>query len=175
MHVLILDGDMQTAPARRCGLIHTDLLGGVGIAPALGNMYDGLWPGQTRKGLQWRPGEMGTTFAGDTNSPGFGEMEITFFIGDMYSGLVRSDTRPVRSCGIMETAITGDVPVTLARDFGEIPISPVRFCGDIYATGAVGQTGDTQTVSVIGDIHAGVWAGDMAAGLSATFGYMETT
>jgi hypothetical protein len=104
-----------------------------------------------------------------------GDVSIAPALGDMYSGVIEVGTRPVRSCGIMETTVTGDVPVTPARDFGEIPISPARSCGDIYATGAVGRPGDTQTIPRIGDIHAGVWAGHMAAGPSAAFGHMKTT
>lgn len=104
-----------------------------------------------------------------------GDVSIAPALGDMYSGVVKVGTKLLRSCGIMEMTVTGNIPVTPARDFGEIPIGPARSCGDIYASGAVGQTGDTQTVPVLGDIHAGVWAGHMVAGPSAAFGYMETT
>lgn len=104
-----------------------------------------------------------------------GDVSITPALGDMYSGVVEIDTRPVRSYGITETTVTGDIPITPAWDFGEIPIGPTRSYGDIYATGAVGQTGNIQTVPVLGDIHAGVWAGHMAAGPPVAFGYMETT
>lgn len=123
-------GNMDTIPARWCGLIHTDLLGNVSIAPAL---------------------------------------------GDMYSGVVRVRTGPARSFGIMETTVNNDATVTPVGDFGEIPIGPARSCGDIYAIGAVGQTGGTQTVPVIGDMYAGVWTGQMPAGPSVAFGHMETT
>jgi hypothetical protein len=121
---------MEMIPARRCGLIHTDLLADVSISPAL---------------------------------------------GDMYSGVVQAHTRPVRSFGIMETTVNSEVPVRPVGDFGDIPIGPARSSGDIYATGAVGQTGGTQIVVVIGDMYAGVWAGQMPAGPSVASGHMETT
>lgn len=94
---------------------------------------------------------------GDVHTPGF---------GDMYSGLIQSDrlggvhnlgkgeigTNPVRSCGIMEGGV-----------IGEIPIGPARFCGDIYAP------------ELFGDIHAGLWVGYMITGAALRPGDMETT
>lgn len=125
-------GDIPIGPARFFGDIYAMGVvvraGDSQTVPVIGDIYCGVWAGEMLTGVKQQPGDTETTLAADRDITEFGEPGMP--------------------------PVIGPTPVDAPGTFGELPITPARSCGDMYA---------------------GVWAGQMTAGPSAAFGYMETT
>ncbi len=143
-------GTMETPPARSFGVMHTDLYGDVHLPGGIGHM----------------------DVTGESSMPGFGDYLMPGVVGD-------PEMPPARYAGNIHAGLWAGQMLTGVKRYvpfiGEIPIGPARSCGDIYATASVWHAGDVHTPLAIGNMYAGLWAGEMLTGVARRLGDMPTT
>lgn len=106
-----------------------------------------------------------TDLTGDMHTPGFGDYPMP--------GATGEPGMPPSASGGIETDGFGEPLMPPA--LGDIPITPARYCGDIYATVTAEHVGDSHIPPAIGNMYAGLWAGEMLTGVAPRLSDMETT
>jgi hypothetical protein len=171
IHAGLWAGDMLTGVKEPMpfGDLNTPGFVGTEITPFIGDMHAGI----IHTGLRGDSHDLPAVRAAETGRVRSCGIIHSDLLGDVRCASIGEiGTGPVRSCGHMETTF---ISVTPTGNCGEIPIGPAMSCGDIYATGSVRYDWGVQTTPAVGNMYAGLWAGQMYTGAARRCGDMEMT
>lgn len=171
IHAGLWAGDMLTGVKEPVPFDDVNTPGFVGtkITPFIGDMHAGI----IHTGLRRDSRDLSSARAAETGRVRSYGIIHSDLLGDVHCASIGEiSTGPVRFCGHMETTF---ISVASTGNCGDMPIGPARSCGDIYATGSVRHTWGVQVMLAVGNMYAGLWAGQMYAGAARRCGDMETT